>query len=102
MKSNTLMLFRPAGSWIVENVAGENGSPALNLPRPTVVLNVKVSRTSGLVHTNEPTNRNSSEGSMTTSLPRHRIPRAVNWGVILDVTERPVWVNGPPQLNELL
>src|SRR6184192_1993687 len=102
MKSNTLMLFRPAFSWMVLKVAGANGSPVLNFPRPTVVLKVKMFRESGLVQTKEPTTRGSSDGSINTSFPRARMTRAVYCGVNLEVTERPVCVNGPPQLNELL
>src|SRR5262245_52916565 len=94
------MLLRPAGSNGSDTVVGANGSPVLNLPRPSDVPTAQVVFLSSLVYESLNNPRHSSAGSpIITSLPL--IAHAITWYCLSRLTSpiTPQWVNGGHQLN---
>src|SRR4051812_44250845 len=93
------MLLRPASSDIRLRVRGANGSPALNLPRPSVVPTVTELALLMLVHVRAATKRISWAGSMNTSLPLASMNLPDHCGENVGLTWMPMCVNGGHQLK---
>src|SRR5688572_33477067 len=94
------MLFRPAGSLAVANVAGANGSLGSNRPRPSDVATAQNVFLSSDVHWYLARMRYSSAGSHhITSLPFTIAPVTCWFLSRFTIAIPPQWVNGGHQLK---